>query len=177
MAAAVTRLAHAIVRRAADPRSRPRPQSPECSAILRKRTSAGVRRVIGAGFQSPAEALRPFEPDLARFAGELESIEIGDSVLRAGAQGWIEHLRRPRRHFQPDFCTALIRWRAQGFPPSKRPVDPEVPNLLDDLHGDLRLPAAAATMRALGVDRNPAEAFAEGRRGVLSSGLLLLDAM
>ncbi len=141
-------------------------------AILNQRVSPELGRVIGAGLQSSEEQLRPFGPDMERFAVDLESIEPGDPVLRAGAEAWIEHLRWPRQHFRPDLCTALVRWREEGFAPSRRPVDPDVPILLDDLRGDPRLAAAASRMRALGVDRHAAELFAEDEQGVINGALI-----
>lgn len=173
MAAAVRRLEAAIRRRKAIRPPESRRTSAQCLAILNARNSPAVGRVIGSGLQSSEEQLRPFEPDMRRFGAELESIKPEDPRLRAGAEAWSQHLRRPREHFRPDFCTALVRWRAEGFAAERRPVDPEVPGLLDDLRGDPRLAAAALRMRALGVDRQAAELFAEDERGVLN-GILLL---
>jgi len=177
MAAAVTRLNAAVLRRAADPRKAPRRLSRQCSAILGRRGPAVLRRVIGAEHDSSEDTLKPFQPDLERFADDLESVQAEDPALRAGAQAWIRYVRAPRQHLEPGFCTALIRWRSQNFARSQQPIDPEAPSLLNDLRGDPRLPAAAARMRALGVDRDAAGLFAEGRRGVLENLLLVTDAM
>jgi len=172
MAAAVTRLEDAIRRRTPNRSPGSDTSSGKCEAILNRKNSSAVSRVIGSGLQSSEEQLRPFEPDMRRFSAELASVRPEDAVLRAGVEAWSQQLRRPREHFRPDFCTALVRWRAEGFAPARRPVDPEVPGLLDDLRGDPRLAAAALRMRALGVDQHASELFAEDEGGVLN-GILL----
>lgn len=100
--------------------------------------------------------------ELRAFADDLERLAVTDPVLRAGADTWIEAIRRPGRWPKERFCDTLRRWKAANWSRAARPIEPkdaEARLFANDIVTSKSLQAAEARMRALAAGRQPAQLF------------------
>jgi hypothetical protein len=132
-----------------------------CRSIVNKERPERVAAVISAVLALGGDhvRLRLHRPALARFAATLEALQPADPELRAGAQAWVEQIRKPRYVPRPSVCAVLRQWRRTGYASPAAPVDPRALDLESDVEQDQRIAGATKRLRELGGGRSAAEYF------------------